>query len=404
MEKFVARISGGILTRLISAAAVLILTASAAAACAICLSGFVVTIGQKLDSADRAVLAMPVVETGQFRIIDVIKGDVAIGGIITDPGLSAGQASQATGPLMTLDGPATAPSSPAAQDGKPLLLLWNRLAERWTSVGAIGAEYGGWLREFAIISRGSDGLPARVPLLAGQALSYLTDAEWRERVTLVAPYLESPDPLVAEIAYSEIARAPYNALSSLKTQLDATKIAKWIDDRKLAPRQSGYTLLLGIAGGPDDATELEERMRTAREAHDATNLSAMLAADLELRGPARVDWVEHTYLADHSRNLPEINAALLALSVHGGASGVIPRERVIEAYRFFIEERKPMAGFVAQDLADWEAWDATSQYMAILGSNAVKDPASEFMIVRYIQRSPDASAKEALQAYLDQSE
>jgi hypothetical protein len=86
----------------------------------------------------------------------------------------------------------------------------------------------------------------------------------------------------------------------------------------------------------------------------------MLAADLELRGPSRVGWIEKVYFADNGRTMPEIEAALLALSVHGGADGAVSRERVIQAYRLFIKERKPMAGFVAQELADWEYWDATS--------------------------------------------
>ena len=81
--------------------------------------------------------------------------------------------------------------------------------------------------------------------------------------------------------------------------------------------------------------------------HDATNLAAMIGADLELRGPSRVDWVEATYFADRSRTMPEIEAALLALNVHGDANRTVPRERVIQAYRAFIRERPPMAGFVA---------------------------------------------------------
>ena len=36
--------------------------------------------------------------------------------------------------------------------------------------------------------------------------------EWRARVALMLPYLENPEPLVAEIAYGEIASAPYSAL------------------------------------------------------------------------------------------------------------------------------------------------------------------------------------------------
>jgi hypothetical protein len=127
----------------------------------------------------------------------------------------------------------------------------------------------------------------------------------------------------------------------------------------------------------------------------------MLAADLELRGPSRVGWIEQAYFADRTRTLPEIEAALLALGVHGGANAAVPRDRVIAAYRFFIRERKAMAGFVAQQLADWEYWDVTAEYVALLESDAVKDPASHFAVVNYLHRSPRAAAKAALQSIAD---
>jgi hypothetical protein len=124
----------------------------------------------------------------------------------------------------------------------------------------------------------------------------------------------------------------------------------------------------------------------------------MLAADLELRGPSRVGWIETAYLADRTRTMPEIAAALLALSEHGKENGAVPRQRVVEAYGLFIKARKPMAAFVARDLAEWEYWDATPDYVALLASNVVADPASRYEIVSYLQRSPRADAKAALES------
>jgi hypothetical protein len=67
---------------------------------------------------------------------------------------------------------------------------------------------------------------------------------------------------------------------------------------------------------------------------------------------------------------------------------------VIQAYRVFIREHPPMAGFVAPQLAEWNYWDATMEYAALLKSNAIKDPASEFAIVNYLQSA--AAAKPGL--------
>jgi hypothetical protein len=90
--------------------------------------------------------------------------------------------------------------------------------------------------------------------------------------------------------------------------------------------------------------------------------------------------------------MPEIEAALLALDVHGDANRTVPRERVIQAYRAFIRERPPMAGFVALQLADWDYWDAATEYAVLLKSNTIADPASEFAVVNYLQRAASANA------------
>jgi hypothetical protein len=383
MKRLWIRLSAGIARRLAATGAVFLFAVAGASACPICFSGRVVTIGQQLDAADQAVLAVPAPDGERFRIIAVVKGDATAGGTIA----------------MSLNR-AAASALPSA---KPLLLLRNALGQHWTSVGNIGIEYADWLRQLAATANTSGGSGRPTWPLIIQPASELTDVEWRQRVALVEPYLEHPEPLAAEIAFGEIARAPYPALRALKGRLKAMAVATWIDDPKLAVRRATYMLLIGIVGGSDDAARLERHLDAAGRSRDATNLAAMLAADLELRGPARVGWIETVYFADRERTMPEIEAALLALSIHGGASGVVPRERVIEAYRLFIREHKPMAGFVAQELADWGYWDATPEYVALLRSDAVKDPASHFEVVNYLQRSPRPAAKAALRSLAEEA-
>jgi hypothetical protein len=224
--------------------------------------------------------------------------------------------------------------------------------------GPIAAEQAGWLRQLAATKR-TTGMNA---------------AEWRDHVALLLPYLENPEPMVAEIAFAEIAfaefaSAPYAALRSLKPHLDAAAIRKWLNDPTLAARQALYTLLLGIAGGPQDAEYLEKSLEAAWKSKDSTNLGAELAADLELRGQSRVSWIEEKYFVDHDRTMPEIQAALLAMGEQGRADAVIPRWRVIDAYRVFIREHEALAGLVAKDLAEWKCWEFVPKFTAIVHSS-----------------------------------
>jgi hypothetical protein len=333
-----------------------------------------VTAGQQLDMADRVVLAEPIGNANRFRVVEVIKGHDALGEFITDP-------------VTGLDA-----AAPAGCD--PCLLLHDPLAPQWNGLGTMRVEYADWLRRLTATLVAKGDRPRATWPRNMQPSSVLSEVGWRQRLALVLPYLENSDTLVAQIAWGELARAPYTTVDVARSRIDATVIEGWLNDPKLVPRHAAYTLLLGFVGGPAEAARLEQRMQAAWVSHDVTNLAAMIGADLELRGSSRVGWIEAKYFADRTRTMPEIDAALLALNVHGIANRTVPRERVIEAYRMFIRERPPMAGFVAQQLADWDYWDAAADYAALLASDAVKDPGSHFAVVTYLQRA--ATAKAAL--------
>jgi hypothetical protein len=339
------------------AAALALLVAESAAACALCLAGFQLSItAQELVHAQRAVLALPTADGAGFRVVEVIKGQAPAEGAI---------------------GAKDVFRAPAVTGSKPLLLVHEDRWVQWVNFGAIGAVHAGWLRQLAS-TKPSAGM---------------NDAEWAGHVAFMLSYLQHPEAMVAEIAYSEVATAPYGAMRTLKGRLDAPAIRRWIDDPRLAPRRPLYTLLLGIAGDPQDAVRLEARLEVAWKTHDATNLAPMVAADLELRGPSRVAWLEKRYLLDPGRTMAEIQSALLALGEHGRTEGAVPRERVIRAYRTFIRARKPIAGLVAQDLAEWGCWDVAPEYTALLKSGIPLDLASRRAIVAYLERSSRANAK-----------
>ncbi len=321
--------------------------------------------GYRLDreAAASAVLALPAEDGTQLKVVEVIRGDAPAGGTI--------QPSWVIG----LDRAPTA-------SVKPLLLIRARKWQSWANVGAVGVEHVSWLRELA----------------ATKPTTAKTDAEWQVETALVLPYLENPEPLVGEIAYGELARAPYSALRSLKGHLDVQALRRWTADPQLAKRHSLYTLLLGIGGGATDAEYIAQRLEAAWKAHDAANLGPMLAASLELSGPSRMAWIDARYMNDRERTIPELQAVLLALGVQGSVNTAIPRERVIESYRTFIAVHTPLAGFVAQDLAAWNYWDAGSDYVTLLRSDSPQHPASRYAMLSYLKQSPRADAKAAIDA------
>ena len=336
-------------------AALLVCASLDAAGCPLCL-GYRPSTAQQLVELQHAVLALPSPGGHGYRVVEVIKGGRPPGGVIDPAAVLVGAA--------------------AGSSKTPLLLARDESWPMWMSFGTIGVEHAPWLRQLAGGKRALD----------------MSSDDWRVRVELMVSYLENPEPLVAEIAYGEFAAAPYTSLLTVKPRLAAPEIRQWLADPKLAPRQPLYHLLLGIAGNAQDAAALERQLDAASKAGDTSILGSLIAADLQLRGSARMAWVDANYLRDHKRSTHELEDVLLALSAHGNANGPIPRERVIQSYRLFMTEHKDLAGYVAQDLATWQYWDAVPEYVALLKSGVKQQYPSYIAIVAYLRQSPAGKA------------
>jgi len=311
------------------------------------------------ETAASAVLAVRADDGARLRVVALIRGEMPEDGTIKPSW------------VVGLDRDAGA---------KPLLLIRARKWQSWANVGPSDAESADWLRHVAALKPATE----------------TADAEWPEVFALLLPYLENKDPTIAEIAYGGLARAPYAALRSLRDRLDLQRLRHWTADPQLADRRSLYTLLVGVGGDASDTARIERQLDAAWKAKDATNLGPLLAASLELRGPSRMAWIDAKYIGDRDRTRKELDAALLALSVQGGANATIPRERVIESYRLFIDRHPSLAGFVAEDLATWNYWDAGPAYIALLRSGAEQHPASRYAMLNYLRQSPQPDAKAAV--------
>ncbi len=341
----------------LAAAALLALAGSSALACAMCLSAFQVRMSaQELAYAQRIVLVRP--EGDALRVVEVVKGDVAANTLIAEH--------------------AARVDAKALASTKPLLLIREDRWVQWVNMGAIGAEHAPWLRQLAAFPSRSEASEAQQAALAA----------------LLLPALESPDAMVAEIAYGELASGHYDALRANRATIPVTELRRWLADPALAQRQDLYLLLLGLAGDARDADAIERRLDAMRANHDATHLASLLAADLELRGPARLAWVAQRYLRDPQRSLDEQRAAVLALAELGGDDATLPRTQVVALYRTLIAQRQAAAGLAARDLADWGVWDLAPAYRALLKSGVALSPPARLAIEEYLQRSAQSQAVE----------
>lgn len=331
--------------------------AGPALACPVCASSATLTPAQTLINADRAVLGRPA--GGRLRVEAVIKG----------PGAPDDQ--------LDLPIPLTRPGADAS---RPILVVRDGLSREWAVLGDVDAGQADWLRSLGTLKRTND----------------MNAADWRERVARFLPYLEHPEPLIAGTAYGEISRAPYEAMRAHRERLDAARLAAWVEDPALVERRPLYLLLLGLAGSAQDAQRIESALDTRRPDADRADLPALIAADLELRGPAQLGLIEKQWLLNARRSLLDVQAALVALSVHGNEGGRLSRAQVTQAYLRLIRQRPQAAGLVAQDLASWQVWEATPLYASVVERSDLSF-ASRVAIAQYLRLSPHPQAAAALQ-------
>ena len=352
----------------------LLLAVPGAWACAICAPAD----GQnslllRLLAADTVVLAAPDSDGASYKSKALIKG-----------ALPTGPIRPVTTPAPTSATPTTA-AIQTTTTAETHVMLWSASAMRWTDAGPLPLERADWLRQLLKLPRPAN--PASP-----------SDPAWSARAPFLVADLESPQPWVAQAVYEELAIAPYAVMRTLKPRLDPLQLKRWMASPDLLARRSLYILLFGIAATPASAPELAQQLLEVSATRPSAEVSALLAAYLEIQGDAGVDWVEQHFLQSATRSETEQQAALLALSVHGNEALRVSKERVVQAYARFIQHNPSRAGFVASDLANWARWEFGATYVALLKSGQPQVFSSRYAMVFFLLRSPQEETRKALQA------
>ena len=334
---------------------------SAAWACAICAPApEQPTLRQQLRAADVVVLARLAPAAGTYSVVHLIKGDLP------------------KGPIRL----AVAPSDAQFRSSPDEALLYRLGDAGWQRAGALSAARADWVRQLMALPDPVDPAPA----------------QWLARLGFFVAGLEDPQALLAEVAYAEMASAPYASLRVMAPRLDASRLMLWLDRPELKMRRPLYALLLGFVGQSAAASFLQQRMAGLRDPADMPSLSAMLAALIEIQGADGVQWLERHYLSGPLNRDELVPASLLALSVHGSDGQRVSQARVVQAYRYFVDQPTALAGLVASDLGNWSRWEFAPAFVHWLRSGRPQSFASRYAMVFYLMRSPRADARSALES------
>ena len=226
--------------------------------------------------------------------------------------------------------------------------------------------------------------------------------EGPERLVFFQHYLQDADPMLAQDAYDEFARAPYELVKQLKPQMDHDQLVTWIEDPEIpASHRRLYLTMLGVCGTQADLPMLEKRMR-GTDPQSKSGLDALIACYLVLRGPEGVDTVEDLFLKkqddNFSGNYADVYAAIMALRFHGSQADIVPRARVLKAFGYLLDNPQ-MADLIISDLARWEDWSQLERLAELFKKADSKTTWVRMPIINYARACPLPEAKQALKEF-----
>lgn len=367
-------------------------TIQRAGACPFC-SAAMATLGQEIAGADGAVIAelikpMPAADpaagpvdptqaAATFRIVKVLRGEEKLAGVKEIDVVYFGE---------------------DAPDKKFLI----------TGIAAITPEKIEWTTPVPLAPRAVEYVE-KLPTLPETGV---------ERIAFFQEYLEDEDPLLAQDAYDEFARAPYADVIAIGPRMHRDKLLQWIKDPTVGP--SGrrlYLTMLGICGQPDDVTMIEEFLNYdyqitkpgiiaaigttgvlgvpigtglideaihADERRKKESLDALIACYIKLKGPSALELVNAKFLGNPSVEYKHLHSAIMALRFHGEETDIVPREQLLDSMRLALDH-KEFADQVIPDLTRWEDWDVMPRLVKMFKDAPVDDwirqPVASYVLV-----------------------
>jgi hypothetical protein len=338
------------------ALALMMADARGVAACPACLGTGApkLTLVQQLVDSNESVVAAPGRDALHFIVRAPIRGARKPGEEIA---LSVAQA----------------PWNGVGANGE-VILGRHLFTRQWVALGAIAPGHEDWLRRLAVMKR----------------TKALDEKDWAERASYFLDFLADPDPLVRATAYGELARAPYAAMRTLQPKLDHAALLRVYAQATDGEARALLILLLGLEGGATSRRWIGDALARASRESDATNLAALVTADLEGAGVDGLKQIEATYLGASPRGADEIHNVVVGLGVQGGRGGAIPQSDIVPLFRKTVATHPESAGAVAQIMDGWARFDLAPQ-MAALKDDARLDEGSQLLVANYLLSSSKAA-------------
>lgn len=213
------------------------------------------------------------------------------------------------------------------------------------------------------------------------------DVPVSERLRYFLKFLEFPDPLISNDAFSEFGKARYKDVAVLSSKMSRQKVRRWLASDETPKNRFGlYGLMLGLCGNASDQKWLENQIGRQVEGF-RFGLDGLIAGYLLLAGKSGIDWLDKNVI--QSDEVPEGDsyAAMQALRfLWAYDKQRFQPDRLKRSMRLLLP-RPGLTELVIRDLARWKDWRIQDQLMKSYGSEGYKSPPIKRAIVHYMLAS-----------------
>jgi hypothetical protein len=187
-------------------------------------------------------------------------------------------------------------------------------------------------------------------------------------------YLNDPDPVISEDAYSEFMQARYEDLLPVATGLAPERVAGWLKDpRTPTSRYHLYGKLLGLCG-TDKHARLLRQMLAAQAKRSARDVYGLMVGYILLRPKEGLAYLRDQFLAKPEKDFCLRYDALRALRFFAKVRpDKLPRQELVNGLGRLLDH-PDMADFAIEELRQWKDWSMTDKILAIGRKHARNKP------------------------------
>ena len=206
-------------------------------------------------------------------------------------------------------------------------------------------------------------------------------------------HLDSADPAIAADAFLELGKATDAELVAARAVFDPAKLRSWLTDPNTPTDRLGvYAMLLGVSGKPTDAAVFARLLaQSPRPEPVSANLGGLLAG-YALLDP-NVGWeLTASLLADGKRPISERIAAIGTVRFFQATRPADAKPAVLRCYRGVIRQAE-LADLAIEDLRRWGWWELTPDALAAFSAGGKPPPIVRRGVVRYALTCPLPAVK-----------